>query len=201
MESGPVTDVTPQSGSDPTRITIEEYLRLVEDGVLTEDDRVELLEGVIVAMTPSDPPHAAIVQIVAAAIRAALRRGVVERVQASLIVGGRSVPEPDVAVVPGAHLDYLHRHPDRALLVVEVSQSSLAQDRLSKSRIYAVGGVPEYWIVNLRQGMLEVMRDPDPTTAVYRSIARLTRSDRIQPVAYTSAEIAVSDLLPPEGAG
>jgi Uma2 family endonuclease len=161
---------------------------------------VELLEGVIVAMTPSDPPHAAIVQIVAAAIRAALRPGVVERVQASLIVGGRSVPEPDVAVVPGAHLDYLHRHPDRALLAVEVSESSLAQDRLSKSRIYAAGGVPEYWIVNLRHGVLEVMRDPDRAAAVYHSTERLGRDARIRPVAYESAEIEVADLLPPEAA-
>lgn len=199
MEAGPMSELTPTSPSDPTRFTAEQYLRLVEEGVLSEEDRVELLEGVIVAMTPSNPRHASYVTRVARIVRAAMGANVTDRSQLALLCGALSVPEPDLAVVPGHDLDYVSRHPDRACLVVEVSDSSVAQDRLSKSRIYAAASVPEYWIVNLRDGLLEVHRDPDPAHAVYRSVRRLSRGERIRPGAYESAEIDVSALVPPPG--
>jgi len=196
MESGPAIAITPKPESDPTRIGVEDYLRLVAGGVLGEEDRVELLDGVIVTMSPSGPLHSAALHQAAAALRTAFRARVVERLQAPLVVGASSVPEPDLVVVEGAHLDYAERHPDRALLVVEVSDASLAQDRLSKSRIFAAGGVPEYWIVNLRERVLEVRRDPDAATATYRSVQRLDRDARVRPVAFASEEIAVAEIVP-----
>ena len=133
---------------EPTipRYTVERYLGLLHDGVLSPSDRVELLEGVIVAEPPSDPPHAAGVSLAASALTAAVGQRAAVRVQQPLLVGRLSLPEPDVAVVPGHLRDYSTHHPTSAILVIEVADSSLVQDRLTKAAIYAAGGIPEYWI-------------------------------------------------------
>lgn len=190
-----MSDITPLP-SEPTRIPTSEYLRLVQAGVLGEDDRVELLEGVIVAMTPSNPPHAtAVTKATYALMRAVADRGVV-RTQCDFIASRWSVPEPDVAVVPGNVDDYTTSHPRSALLVVEVSDSSVKQDRLSKSRIYAAAGVPEYWIVNLRESVIEVMGDPDPATALYRQTRIAAAGETLELATLPGARVAVTDLLP-----
>jgi Uma2 family endonuclease len=126
-------------------ISAAEYLRLVETGVLGDDDRVELIGGVIVA---------------------------------------------------GTLRDHADAHPTRALLVVEVADSSLGSDRLSKSRIYAAAGIPEYWIVNLRGSAVEVHRDPDFASAVYRTTLVRRAGDRLELVALSDARVTVEDLLP-----
>jgi Uma2 family endonuclease len=109
----------------------------------------------------------------------------------------RSVPEPDVAVVPGRHTDYVRAHPTTALLVVEVSDSSLAQDRLTKTAIYATAGVPEYWIVNLRDDVVEVHRAPDPSTRRYAERRVVARTERIELVAVPGVSIAAGEIIPP----
>jgi Uma2 family endonuclease len=177
--------------------TVDAYFTLVQDGLLSEDDRVELLDGVIVAEPPMDPPHASgITYVTQALMRAIGDRGVV-RVQAPLIADLFSVPEPDVAVVPGEARDYLDRHPCEALLVVEVADSSLPQDRLSKSRIYAGAGVPDYWILNLRNGCVEVFRAPDVEQRVYGARVIARPGDRLELLALPGASVAVDDLVPP----
>jgi Uma2 family endonuclease len=173
-----MTDITPSVPHEPTRFSVAAYFGLLETGVLTERDRVELLEGVIVAMTPMNPPHAGFVTKLSRALLAAVGVRASVRTQCPLIAGPLSAPEPDVAVVAGCDDDYLHAHPESALLVVEVADSSLPQDRLSKSRIYARTAIPEYWIVNLRDAVLEVMRDPDSAAALYRDL-RILRAGSI----------------------
>ena len=190
-----MSELTPSVPSEPTRVTVEQFFGLVETGVLTEDDRVELLEGVIVAMSPTHPAHDSAVTRVSAALYDAVARRAVVRTQCSLIVG-RSVPEPDVAVVPGSFADYDTAHPREALLIVEVADSSLPQDRISKARIYAAAGVPEYWIVNLREGVVEVLREPDVATARYRTSRLAQPDDRLELAALPGASVTVSDLLP-----
>ena len=118
------------------------------------------------------------------------------RVQLSLVLGPHSVPEPDVALVPGRTADYDTRHPTTALLVVEVADSSLVQDRLTKAPVYAAGGVLAYWIVNLRDDRLEVFRTPDPATRTYAKTVVAGRGDRLEPVALPGISVAVGDLLP-----
>jgi Uma2 family endonuclease len=191
-----MTDLAPSIPSDPTRISVERYLGLVEAGVLGEDDRVELLEGVIVAMAPQNPPHAAGVARADHALRKAIGERAHVRPQLSLVLR-RSVPEPDLAVVPGAVDDYERAHPTTALLVVEVADTSLKQDRLSKAAIYAAAGIPEYWIVNLRDEVVEVMRDPDPALARYREVRNAARGARLELVALPGAALDASALLPP----
>ena len=182
--------------TDPTRYTVQQYFDLVTQGLLQPDDRVELLEGVIVAEPPMDPPHASGITRVDQALRRALGERAVIRAQQPFIVGGYSVPEPDVAVVPGTVADYDTRHPTRALLVVEVAASSLPQDRLTKSRIYAAAQVPEYWVVNLRDRCVEVFRDPDASQRLYRDRSVAQGSDEIDLAVLPGASVRVDELLP-----
>jgi Uma2 family endonuclease len=177
-------------------MTAERYLGLVEAGVLSEDDRVELLEGVVVAMAPHSPAHAAGVARADEALRRAVGARAHVRPQLSLVLGRRSVPEPDLAVVPGSVADYDRSHPTTAWLVIEVADTSLQQDRLSKAAIYAAAGIPEYWIVNLRDSVVEVMRDPDAAQARWRDVRRAGRDARLGLVAVPGASVAVADLLP-----
>lgn len=189
-------ELAPQQPEAPTRIPTSEYLRLIETGVLGRDDRVELLGGVIVAMTPCDPSHATATMRATFALNRAVDSRAAIRTQFALIASAWSVPEPDVAVVPGSLDDYAQAHPTSALLVVEVSNSSLKQDRLSKSRIYAAANIPEYWIVNLRESVVEVMRDPDPATALYRVTRIATAGETLELAGLPGARVAVSELLP-----
>jgi len=190
-----MTEITPLP-SEPTRIPACEYMRLIEAGVLEEDDRVELLEGVIVAMTPSDPRHAtAETKATYELMRAVAGRALV-RTQCDFHSSAWSVPVPDLAVVPGTADDYATAHPTAAILLVEIANTSLKQDRLSKSRIYAAANVSEYWIVNLRESVIEVMRDPDPANAVYRDVRVVQAGDTLELAALPGARVAVAELLP-----
>ena len=180
-----------------SRCTSEEFFELVARGVLAPDDRVELLEGVIVAMAPQNPRPATSVHMIHEAVSRAVGTRALVRQQFPLIAGLLSVPEPDVAVVPGGISDYLDRHPTVAVLVVEVADSSIAQDRLTKSAIYAAAGVPEYWVVDLRGDRMEVHRSPIPAERRYAETSLALRGDRLDLVALPGASVAVDDLLPP----
>jgi Uma2 family endonuclease len=171
----------------------------VDDGTLGPDDRVELLEGVVVAMAPQNVPHAAgVARAHDALFRVVGERGHV-RAQSPFVAGSYSVPEPDVMVVPGRVGDYDRAHPATALLVVEVADSSLKQDRLTKRAIYAARGVPEYWIVNLRDDGVEIRRGPDAESRRYATTTIARRGDVIEPLALPGIRVAVDDLLPSAG--
>lgn len=182
--------------SSDDRLTSERYFGLVAEGVLRPEDRVELLEGVVVAMSPQNPPHAAAVRRAHTALRRVLQAETVISVQSPLVLTRDSVPEPDVAVVPGRESDYDRAHPTTARLIVEVADSSLVQDRITKTRIYAAAGIPEVWILNLRDDCVEVFRDPDPTKRAYRWTRVAQRNDRLDLISFSGAIIAVDDLLP-----
>ena len=178
------------------RYTAERYLQLVQAGVLGPNDRVELLEGVIVSMAPHNPPHAAAIRRVDAALREAIGKRAVVSAQLPLSVGGYSVPKPDVAVLPGQPSDYDHAHPTSALLVVEVADTSLVQDRLTKAAIYPAAGIPEYWLVNLRDACVEVFRAPETAARRYATTIAVPRGARLEIAALSGASVAVNDLLP-----
>jgi Uma2 family endonuclease len=180
----------------PARWTAEQYMALVDEGVLGPDDRVELLEGVIVAMAPQNVPHAAGVSRMQQALHRAVAERAVIRTQLPLRAGKHSMPEPDVAIVAGSIADYDRAHPTTALLVVEVADSSLKQDRLTKRAIYAAAGIPEYWIVNLPDDCVEVRRTPEPESRRYASITVVRRGEAIELVALPGVRVTVDDLLP-----
>jgi Uma2 family endonuclease len=180
----------------PGHYTVERYLELGDAGVLDPDDRVELLDGLIVAMPPPSPPHDSAVQRVQYALLRKLGLHVSIRVQSSLLAGVASVPQPDVMVLPGKLEDYDRRLPSVAHLIVEVAYSSVAQDRLTKSAIYAKAEVPCYWIVNLRDHCVEVFADPDREVAVYRRIRRANGSDALTIDAYPGISFEAAEFLP-----
>ena len=179
------------------RITRERYWQLVGEGVIDPDERIELLEGVIVAMVPRNPPHAFTTTTLTRLLSAALGQGATLRVQSPFDIGEFSTPEPDFAVVPGRAEDYLAAHPTRALLVIEVSDTTLSQDRITKGAIYAAGGVPEYWIVNLRNACVEVHRAPRAAERRYAERHAVHAGDRLEPIALPGVSIAVAEILPP----
>lgn len=140
------------------RLRRSDYDRLVEAGAF-RDERVELIRGVIVRMPPQGPPHAGPIQRLTELLVLRLAGRAKVRVQLPLLAPDESEPEPDLAVVPPG--DYDDEHPSEAHLVIEVAESSLAYDRGTKAPLYAAMGVPEYWIVNVRDGSIEVHREPD----------------------------------------
>jgi Uma2 family endonuclease len=183
------------------RWTRTEYRRLLDVGILREGDPVELLDGHLVVAEPQEPRHAATAELIADRLRAAFGPGWSVRVGAPIALDDLSEPEPDVAVVPGSPRDYLHEHPSRAALIVEVSLSRLAFDRTRKLGAYARAGVSEYWIANVVERVLEVYRRParvaaSPSGWGYRSIRRLQAPATVSPLAAPKARIRVADLLP-----
>jgi Uma2 family endonuclease len=177
------------------RWTRKAYERAVEAGVFPLDLRAELLDGQIVEkMSPQGSRHTTALRLVTRALEVAFGDGVDVRAQAPLSAGARSQPEPDVAVVPGSVRDYRDAHPEEALLVVEVADTTLRTDRGRKARIYAQAGFPEYWIVNLPGACLEVHRDP--AGDAYRTKTTLAAGDTVAPLARPGAAIPVADLLP-----
>ena len=182
-------------------LTVERYFALAEQGAFEPDERVELLEGVVVPMAPQSPRHSSGITSVDYVLRPLIGDRGVFRIQMPLVVGSWSVPEPDLAIVEPPRSRYDFEHPTGALLVVEVSQHTLASDRIVKSRLYASVAIPEYWIVRPAEDCVEVLRAPDADADAdakcYRDHAVLRRGDRLTLVAFPDATVAVSDLLPP----
>lgn len=176
------------------RFTVDEYHRMAEAGILREDDRVELLDGEIVEMTPIGPAHAGQVNRLTRIFTGRLGDRAVVSVQNPIVLGTHWEPEPDVVLLrPRA--DYYrsaHPRPDDVLLVVEVAETSLARDREVKLRAYAAAGVPELWIVDLAGSGLEVCRDPAGDE--YRDVRRLKRG-RVAPLAMSDVELSVEELI------
>ena len=167
-----------------------EYERMAEEGFFG-DERVELVEGVIVEMSPQGPRHAATVQRLTAKLVPLFAGRAELRVQLPLAVSEHSLPEPDVAVVsPG---DYDRSHPTTAFLVVEVAESSLNKDRLVKARLYAAAGVPEYWIADIAAGLIEAHSDPVGDRYTRVTPARPGETLRLR--AFPDLEVRVADLL------
>jgi len=169
--------------------------------------RVELIEGEVIPMSPQGPSHYGTVDTCEKVLTAAFGHEYWVRMQGPLDLGEVSEPEPDVAVVEGSVKSHLGRHaahPRHAVLVIEVSDTTLAFDRGKKGSSYASCSLLDYWIANLRDGVLEVYRNPipDPSQPHGFRYARKTvfrPGEVIQPLARPDLSIAASRLL--EGAG
>jgi Uma2 family endonuclease len=181
------------------RWTRQEYDRLIDIGLLDEDDPIELVQGHLVVREPQSSPHATAIDLVSEALRRVFGRGWRVRVGLPLALGQDSEPEPDVSVVRGAARDFLADHPSTAALIVEVALSSLAFNRTIKAELYARARIADYWIVNLVDRVVEIHRDPTPSrarSAKYRVVTVARPGDSIAPIAAPSARVAVDDLLP-----
>jgi Uma2 family endonuclease len=183
------------------RFSVAEYHRLIELGILTEDDNLELLDGYLVHKMSRNPPHDAALQKGTKRWLRLLPAGWDLRVQSAITLA-ESEPEPDFAIVRGDENTYLTRHPGPADigLVVEVSDSTLPGDRDDKGRIYAQAGIPCYWIVNLTDRQVEVYTAPsgpapDPRFA-QRADFRAGDSVPLVLAGAAQVQVAAQDLLP-----
>lgn len=181
------------------RWTREQYYAMAEAGVLG-DTRVELIDGTILEMTPQKNAHFVAIGLAQTVVTTAFGADHWVRVQGPLRVSDTSEPEPDIAVVPGSPRDYKD-HPDTALLVIEVSDTTLAFDRGAKASLYASANVQDYWVVNLIDRTVEVFRSPKPDTASdfghrYADHHIHRADDVINILARPGATIRTADLLP-----
>jgi Uma2 family endonuclease len=167
-----------------------EYDKLVALGVF-ENERVELIEGELVTMSPIGAPHNFSVQALTELLVLALHGRAWVRPQMSFAAHELSEPEPDLAIVPRA--DYHVEQPAQALTVIEVAESSLAYDRGRKLRLYANCGVPEYWVVNIPQRCVEVYREPQPNG--YARCDRYEPGQSIRLASFNDVVLSVADFL------
>jgi len=176
--------------------SIADYHQMIEAGILDEDDRVELLEGKIVCMSPQRPFHAASVQRSSRLLFQLLSDRAEIRVQLPVILGNDSEPEPDLAVVRFDADEYSFRHPEvlDIYLLIEVADSTIAKDRNQKARIYAKNQVLEYWILDLQKRQVYVFRQPEE--GVYREKLILNSDDSITMQAFPDVAIALNDMFP-----
>lgn len=177
-----------------------EYERLIDLG-LFQRAPVELIAGQLIVAEPQGTHHATALGAADDALRAILPPGWIVRAQMPVALDDESAPEPDLVIVQGSRVLYRETHPSRPVLALEVADSSLEFDRLQKGSLYARAGIPDYWIVNIIERVLEIYRDPGPATSApygwrYSSMQSLAPSAVAVPLAFPSARLAVSMLLP-----
>jgi Uma2 family endonuclease len=200
-----IQNIPSPAGPIPTdalwRLSIDQYHRMIETGILTENDPAEFLEGCLVSKMPKNPRHRLATQLLREIIARLLVAGWFVDAQEPITTAD-SEPEPDLVIVKGNRRDYTVRHPgpEDIALIVEVSDSTLAHDRSIKKRLYARAGIPTYWIVNLVENQVEIYTHPDFTGAEPDYLHRddFSASDTI-PLVVEGQELgifAVSEILP-----
>jgi len=175
--------------------TVDDYHRLAQLGILDEDDRVELLDGQVVEMSPIGPRHAGCLKGLVRLLYRNLGDAVLLGVQDPLALGTRSEPQPDIAVLKPRGDAYRHAHPRPAdvLLVIEVAETSVEADRDVKLPLYARAGIPEAWLVDLANEVIEVHRQPG--LEGYGDVRTLQRGDTLDLPLAAAASISVDDVL------
>ncbi len=185
----------------PRRFTVEEYNKMAQAGIF-EGERVELIDGEILPLSAHDKMHSDSVALANNLLVRAYGETHLVRVGLPVQSGEYSEPEPDFALVRPDEQRAARRHPTRADLVIEISYTSLAYDRLKKTGLYASTGIPEYWIVNLVDRCLERHLEPqvDPTAPFgfsYRVRQVHGPDEQVQPVAVPGPPVTVGGLMAP----
>jgi Uma2 family endonuclease len=176
-------------------ITADEYHRMADAGILGPEERVELLDGVIVQMSPINAPHNATVWRLIDVFAPRLHGRAVVSAQGSFRLSQFSEPEPDIAIFRYRDDFYrgAHPRPEDVLLIIEVSDTSLRYDRDDKLPRYAAAGIPEAWIADVQRNRLTVHRDPTPDG--YRQVVTLTRRATISPLAFPDLVLCWEDIF------
>ena len=154
------------------RLTVGEYYRMAETGILAPDARVELIEGEIIDKSPIGSMHAGQVSRLAEIFTLALVERAIVRVQSPLALDDYNEPEPDISLLRYREDFYTggHPRPEDVWLVVEVADTTLKYDRGVKLPLYAAHGIPEFWLLDIPDKRLLVHRDPDPANRSYRRV-------------------------------
>ncbi len=161
-------------------ITVDEYYRMAKAGILTENDRVELINGEIIQMAPIGSKHAAAVNRFSNLLKELLARKVIVSVQNPIKINELNEPEPDITILRNRDDFYEDDHPtaDDVLIVIEISDTTIAYDREIKLPVYAKAGIPEFWLVNLHRQELEVHNSP--SLDVYKKREIIKHGDKVK---------------------
>ena len=179
------------------KFTVDEYYRMAEVGILRPDERVELIDGEIILMAPMGNPHATGVRRLERVWHDTAGNAVTVSGQCPIRLSEYADPEPDVAILRYREDDYSGKPPsaDDVLLIIEVSDTTLAYDRDVKAVLYAQANIPETWVMNLSDDCIESFTEP--SSEGYSRHTVYQRGDRISPSTISGVEFAVEDLLPP----
>ncbi|RUT04721.1 hypothetical protein DSM106972_042900 [Dulcicalothrix desertica PCC 7102] len=177
--------------------TVEDYHRMIDAEIITEEHKVELLEGQIILRSAHKPPHASITQISSDYIRDLLRQKATIRVQAPVTLRPNSEPEPDVAVVRIEPQGYATAHPapEDIYLLIEVADRTLNKDRKTKARTYAKAKIPEYFVLDVKSQQVYVFREPEKDNYTQQTI--LDKNAKLSLVAFRDIEIEIKYLFEP----
>ena len=179
------------------RFCVKDFYLMDEAGVFCENDRVELVDGEIVDMAPIGSYHNSCVTTLTHIFVRAVPEGVRVQVQGAVRMDESTMFQPDLAILRPREDDYFESNPTPAdvLLIIEVSDSTVAYDRNVKLPKYAQAGVPEVWLANLPHGFIDKFVDPDTATGRYRSVMRHSRGQRIAPTQLRGVTVEVNDVL------
>jgi Uma2 family endonuclease len=182
----------------PVRFSVAEYYRMGEAGIIGPDDRTELIDGEVIEMAPIGSGHAFAVNTLSFRLFEILGREYYCSIQGPLKLGDNSVPQPDLMVLKSPDADYRDKLPeaDDVLLLIEVSQATLAFDRGPKLDLYARHAIPEVWIVNLVSSVIESYRDP--AQGEYRTRTTHDAASVIHPQQLPGIAISAADILGPK---
>ena len=176
--------------------SVDEYHRMIETEILTTSDRVELLEGQIVQMSPQQPPHAATTQRTFNYLSSLLVSKAFLRMQLPITLPPNSEPEPDIAVVRIDSREYIDNHPtaNDIFLLIEVADSTLNKDRKQKAQTYAKANITDYWVLDVNARQVYVLREPGDTT--YQQETILSENDKLSLLAFPEIEVQVKQMFP-----
>ncbi len=177
------------------RLTATEFRRMAEAGILREDDRIELIEGVLIDMAPIGSRHASVVARLNAWLAGAAGGRFIVFPQNPVSLSEHSQPQPDLALLKPRE-DYYRRALPAAedvLLLIEVADTTLDYDKTTKVPLYAKSGIAEVWLVNLPDAVIEVFREP--SAHGYARVTRIERGERIAPLAFADLVLTVEELF------
>ncbi|MGI9054925.1 MAG: Uma2 family endonuclease [Pyrinomonadaceae bacterium] len=185
----------PINGVKPRLITVAEYDRMIEAGIYTENDRIELLNGEIIELMPKGPKHVYFNEKIADILKEKLGKTADVRSQNPIILDDFSEPEPDIVLAIPPRENYLENHPTASniLLVMEISDTTLTYDREAKAKAYSRNGIEQYLLLNLQNGTLEDYRQPGEDG--YQFKRTLRKGDSLNLVAFPEIEIKIDDWV------
>lgn len=176
-------------------ISVKEYDEMIQHGILTAEDKVELLNGVIIEKTPKGIKHAAFNDLVAEILREKLGNRAIIRNQNPIVLDDFSEPEPDIVLAKPPREIYLEKHPtpEDILLIIEISDSTLGRDRITKNLAYAKAGIRQYIVFNVQNNSLEDYRQP--AADGYQSKQTYRKGDSLNLAAFPEIEIKIDELF------
>lgn len=177
--------------------TVRDYHRMSEMGILDPNERTELISGQITLMVAKGTPHVITLQLLASELLGQLGTIALIRTQDPIHLDDSSEPEPDLVIVRGKILDYIDRHPQPTdiYLLVEVADSTLNYDCQVKDKVYAKAGIPEYWVIDIKNRQVHIFRNPQLTG--YASHLILAESQTVSLLAFPAVIMPIGSILPP----